>query len=64
MTEFHTSLHERAREALAGLARARDLGDDYSVDVLTGELDSIQRLADDHDVRLPELDAFRGVPAA
>ncbi|MDQ2755549.1 MAG: hypothetical protein M3Y71_03145 [Actinomycetota bacterium] len=64
MTEFHTILHERAREALARLSRAVDLGDDYSVDVLTGELDSIQRLADDHDVRLPELDAYRGAPAA
>lgn len=61
MTEFHTSLHERAREALANLVRARDGEDDYSVDVLTGELESILRLADDHGVPLPELDDFRSL---
>ncbi|MEO3939153.1 hypothetical protein V3N99_20720 [Dermatophilaceae bacterium Soc4.6] len=64
MTEFHTRLHERAREALAGLDRARDCGEDYTADVLTGELESILRLADDHGVRLPELDDFRVRSAA
>lgn len=63
MTEFHTNLQERAREVLAGLVEARDAGDDYSVDVHTSELDTIQRLADDHDVRIPELDHYRASAA-
>lgn len=59
MTEFQTELRDRAREALQSLAQAREAGDDYSADVHTGELESIQRLADDNDVYLPELDRFR-----
>jgi hypothetical protein len=59
MTEFPTQLRDRAREALKALEEAREAGDDYSVDIRTGELESIKRLADEHDVRLPELDGFR-----
>jgi len=59
MTEFLTQLRDRAREALKALEEAREAGDDYSVDIRTGELESIKRLADEHDVRLPELDGFR-----
>jgi hypothetical protein len=59
MTEFLTQLRDRAKEALKALEEAREAGDDYSVDIRTGELESIKRLADEHDVRLPELDGFR-----
>ena len=58
MSEFHTQLRERARQALAALHEARLADDDYSVDVRTGELESIARLASEHDLRLPELDSF------
>ncbi len=60
MTEFVAELRDRAAQALQALDEARRVGDDYSVGIHTGEIESIQRLADDHDVRLPELDAFRG----
>lgn len=59
MIEFQAQLRDRARQALDALALAEESGDLYSVDVRTGELESIARLADEHDVRLPELDAFR-----
>lgn len=64
MTEFHQQLHERAQDALRSLSQAQTAGDDYSADIHTGELESILRLADEHDVRLPELDAFREAHAA
>ncbi len=64
MTEFHAGLHERAEEALTALAQARATGDDYSVDIHTEELDSLLRLADEHGVRLPELDGWRRHHAA
>ena len=58
MSEFLTQLRERARQALTALHEARLADDDYSVDVRTGELESIARLASEHDLRLPELDSF------
>ncbi len=60
MTEFLANLRDRARQALRSLEEARDAGDDYAMGIHTSELESIQRLADEHDVRLPELAAFRG----
>ncbi len=59
MTEFQSELRDRAKQALQSLDEARTSGDDYCADVHTGELESIARLADDHDVRIPELDRFR-----
>ena len=64
MTEFHSQLRDRAREALRQLAEAEAAGDDYLIDIHTGELDSISRLADEHDLRVPEIEAFRGSHAA
>lgn len=64
MTEFHAQLRDRAREALRQLAEAQATGDDYSIDVHSGALDSIARTAEEHDVRVPELEAFRGSHAA
>lgn len=64
MTEFHTQLRDRAREALRQLADAQAADDDFSFDFHTGELDTISRLADEHDLRVPELDAWRRARAA
>lgn len=64
MTEFHAGLQERAAEALTGLTQAEASGDDFSVDIHTAELGSLLRLADEHGVRLPELDAWRRDHAA
>ncbi|MGI8717900.1 MAG: hypothetical protein ACR2JN_08745 [Lapillicoccus sp.] len=63
MTEFQSELTDRARSALQQLAQAREAGDDYLAHVRVGELESIARLAAEHDVDLPELDEFRS-PAA
>lgn len=64
MTEFHAQLRDRAREALRQLVEAQAAGEDYSVDIHTGELESIARTADEHDLRVPELEAFRQSHAA
>jgi hypothetical protein len=59
MVEFLDQLRHRVRNALADLERARAAGDDYSIQVHTGELESIARIAESHGVRLRELDGFR-----
>lgn len=59
MVEFLDQLRHRVRNALADLERARAAGDDYSVQVHTGELESIARIAESHGVRLPELEGFQ-----
>jgi hypothetical protein len=58
MTEFLDQLRHRVRHALDDLERARAAGDDYSVQIHTGELESIARIAESHGVRLRELDEF------
>ncbi len=59
MTEFLDQLRHRVRQALDDLERARTAGDDYRVQVHTGELESMARIAESHGVRLPELDGVR-----
>lgn len=58
MVEFLDQLRHRVRDALADLEQARDAGDDYRVQVHTGELESIARIAESHGVRIVELDGF------
>jgi hypothetical protein len=58
MVEFLDQLRHRARNALADLEQARVADDDYSVQVHTGELESIAHIARSHGVRLPELEGF------
>lgn len=53
MSAFASELERRAQAALASLAEAETAGDDYLVEVRVGELQSLSRLADDHDVTLP-----------
>ncbi len=58
MTEFLDQLRHRVRHALIDLERARAAGDDYRVQVHTGELESFARIAESHGVRLHELEQF------
>ncbi|MEO7447538.1 MAG: hypothetical protein ABI336_04630 [Humibacillus sp.] len=59
MTEFVEQIRLRVTDALGDLAQARAAGDDYRVQVHTGELESFARLADENGVSVPELEAFR-----
>lgn len=63
MTEFQAQIRGRIREAVASLEAARDEGDDYMVDVRTGELESLRRVATDHDVSVPEVAVLDGTVA-
>lgn len=54
MSEFATELEGRVHETVASLREAEAAGDDYLVEVRVGELQSLSRLADDHDVTLPQ----------
>jgi hypothetical protein len=58
MTEFLDQLRHRVRQTLDELERARTAGDDYKIQVHTGELESMARIADSHGVRLRELEGF------
>ena len=62
MSEFASNVNERVREAKSALDHARAEGDDYLVGVHTGELESLARLAEEHDVPLPAPDGA-GAPA-
>ncbi|MBB2984896.1 hypothetical protein [Terracoccus luteus] len=59
MTEFVDQIRQRVRDALADLERAADAGDDYGVQVHTGELESFARLAAENGLTVPELAPFR-----
>ena len=59
MTEFVDQIRQRVNDALGDLADARQAGDDYRVQVHTGELESFARLAEENGVRVPELEPFR-----
>lgn len=55
MSEFASNVNERVREARTALDGARSEGDDYLVSVHTGELESLARLAKEHDVPLEDV---------
>jgi hypothetical protein len=59
MTEFVDQIRARVLDALGDLEQAQADGDDYSVSIHTGELESFARLADENDLRVPELEPFR-----
>jgi hypothetical protein len=63
MTEFHAQLRARALDAVNDLTAAQESGDDFSVDVHRADLENIARIAREHGVSLPELDAL-GLSAA
>ncbi|MFP5336328.1 MAG: hypothetical protein ACLGIV_13550 [Actinomycetes bacterium] len=53
MSEFATEVTERIEQTRQSLAEAEADGDDYLVGVRVGELESLTRLAADHDVEVP-----------
>lgn len=59
MTEFVDQIRARVLDALGDLEQARSTGDDYRVQIHTGELESFARLADENDLLVPELAPFR-----
>jgi hypothetical protein len=63
MTELHAQLRARALDAVNDLTAAQESGDDFSVDVHRADLENIARIAREHGVSLPELDAL-GLSAA
>ncbi len=58
MIEFRAEVRERVLRAVTSLDEARDTGDDHMVEVRTGELESLARLATEHELHVPELDPF------
>src|SRR6476661_133644 len=60
MTEFVDQIRQRVNDTLGELAEARQAGDDYRVQVCTGELESYARLAAENVCRRPP--KGRGAP--
>jgi hypothetical protein len=58
MTEFHAEMRDRATTAVESLKQAQDSGDDFLVEVREAELENLARLASEHGLRIPELQAF------
>ena len=58
MTEFHAEMRDRAVTAVQSLRKARESGDDYLVEVQEAELENLARLATEHGLRIPELQAY------
>jgi hypothetical protein len=54
VTEFRTEIRSRVAAARMSLASAREAGDEYLVEVLVGELESLRRIAADHQVPVDE----------
>ena len=58
MTEFHAEMRDRAVTAVQSLRAAQDSGDDFLVEAQQAELENLARLAEEHGLRIPELQAF------
>jgi len=56
MSEFASEVSERVQETRQSLAEAQATGDDYLVGVHAGALESLARLAAEHDLEVPGLD--------
>jgi putative heme degradation protein len=54
-SQFATDLRRRVREAQQALNEASDDGDFYAVDIRTGELNSLLRMAKENGVEIGEL---------
>jgi hypothetical protein len=59
MTEFGEQIRVRVLDALDDLTQARAAGDDYRIQIHTGELESFARLAAENGIQVPELEQFR-----
>lgn len=55
MTEFHAEIRDRAIKATTSLEAAREVGDDFLVEMREAELENLARLASEHGLRVPEL---------
>ena len=67
MSEFHSEISSRIDRVKGDLARGAADGDDYLVEVSLGELESLARIAVEHDVPLDGVDealATYGLPTA
>jgi len=63
MTQFQAELRERVAAALTSLREAREAGDDHLAEIRVGELESLARLARDHDIPVDELGAYNPTEA-
>lgn len=54
MTQFGAEIRSRVTAARSAMASAQEAGDDYLVEVLAGELESLSRLAAEHQVALDD----------
>ncbi len=54
MSDFRTQLRLRTRQAERSLAEALEAGDHYLAEIQLGELESLQRVAADHQVSLDD----------
>lgn len=52
MSEFSSQIRGRAAEALSWLREGQDSGDEYLVNVSLGQIQSIARMAADHQISL------------
>lgn len=52
MHEFTAELRARLGEAREDLRRAREAGDEHGVQIASGRLDNLRRLAADHGISL------------
>lgn len=59
MSELTLALQTRAQDALASLHQARIDDDDLLVHVRLGELNSLARTANEHDLNIAELAPYR-----
>ena len=65
MTDFGTEIRASMASTRERLAAARQDNDEYLIDVLLGELESLTRIATDHHVALDAPEALgAGEPAA
>lgn len=59
MSELSDALHARAAAALESLGIAKAENDEHLADVRLGELDSLARIAEEHNLDVPELRGYR-----
>jgi hypothetical protein len=60
MSEFVAVMKRRIKQTVRALHEARRKGDDYLVEVCTGELESLVRIAREHGLRVPEAEPLLG----
>ncbi|WP_137121079.1 hypothetical protein [Segeticoccus rhizosphaerae] len=60
MSEFVAVIKRRIKQTVRALQEARRKGDDYLVELRTGELETLVRTAREHGVRVPEAEPLLG----